>query len=145
MLEIGGYATIREIANAEKINESYVGRVLRLTLLAPDIVEAVLGGRQPAAMQLEGLLRRFPVEWRQQRGDIPRLTPIVRTTRSTASFTKPQAPSAALTGIPPNGRGPARYPSGLVCPAARGSLRRRQCADQLRHLRQLRLAGGTAR
>jgi hypothetical protein len=40
--------TIAEIAAAEKINESYVGRVLRLTLLAPDIVEAILGGRQPA-------------------------------------------------------------------------------------------------
>ena len=41
----GTYATIREIAAAEKINESYVGRVLRLTLLAPDIVEAILDGR----------------------------------------------------------------------------------------------------
>ena len=48
MLESGEYATIREIADAEKINESYVGRVLRLTLLAPDIVEAILDGRQPA-------------------------------------------------------------------------------------------------
>jgi DNA-binding IscR family transcriptional regulator len=38
MLDSGDYATIREIANSEKINESYVGRVLRLTLLAPDIV-----------------------------------------------------------------------------------------------------------
>ena len=42
MLENGEYATIAEIAAAEKINESYVGRVLRLTLLAPDIVEAIL-------------------------------------------------------------------------------------------------------
>jgi hypothetical protein len=40
MPESGEYATIREIANAEKINKTYVGRVLRLTLLAPDIVEA---------------------------------------------------------------------------------------------------------
>ena len=45
MLENGSFATIREIAAAEKINESYVGRVLRLTLLAPDIVEAILSGR----------------------------------------------------------------------------------------------------
>ena len=37
MLESGEYGTIREIANTEKINESYVGRVLRLTLLPPDI------------------------------------------------------------------------------------------------------------
>ena len=51
MLESGDYATIAEIAAAEKINESYVGRVLRLTLLAPDIVEAILDGRQPAELQ----------------------------------------------------------------------------------------------
>src|SRR5262245_49024229 len=44
MLENGTYATIAEIAAAEKINESYVGRVLRLTLLAPDIVQAILMG-----------------------------------------------------------------------------------------------------
>ena len=43
-----------EIAAAEKINESYVGRVLRLTLLAPDIVEAILGGRQPAQCDVGG-------------------------------------------------------------------------------------------
>jgi hypothetical protein len=48
MLEDGTHATIAEIAAAEKINESYVGRVLRLTLLAPDIVAAILDGRQRA-------------------------------------------------------------------------------------------------
>ena len=42
MLENGTYCTIREIAAAEKINETYIGRVLRLTLLAPEIVEAIL-------------------------------------------------------------------------------------------------------
>jgi hypothetical protein len=67
MLESGEYATIREIANAEKINETYVGRVLRLTLLTPDIVEAILNGRQPAGLQLDGMMRRFPVGWRAQR------------------------------------------------------------------------------
>ena len=66
MLENGTYATIREIAAAEKVNESYVGRVLRLTLLAPAIIEAILGGRQPAGLQLDRLLRRFPVGWREQ-------------------------------------------------------------------------------
>ena len=72
MLESGEYATIAEIAAAEKINESYVGRVLRLTLLAPDIVEAILGGRQPADLQLEDLLRRFPVLWAEQRSALLR-------------------------------------------------------------------------
>jgi hypothetical protein len=51
MLENGTHATIAEIAAAEKINESYVGRVLRLTLLAPDLVEAILAGRQSAGLQ----------------------------------------------------------------------------------------------
>ena len=44
MLETGRYATIKEIAKAEKINSSYIGRVLRLTLLAPTTVEAILEG-----------------------------------------------------------------------------------------------------
>ena len=70
MLEDGEYATIREIADAEKINESYVGRVLRLTLLVPNIVDAILGGRQQAGLQLEDLLRRFPVGWQEQQEKI---------------------------------------------------------------------------
>ena len=71
MLENGTHATIVEIAAAEKINASYVGHVLRLTLLAPDIVEAILGGRQPADQQLEDLLLRpFSVGWREQRAEI---------------------------------------------------------------------------
>ncbi len=57
MLETGRYGTIDEIAAAEKINDSYVSRVLRLTLLAPDIVEAILDGRQPEGMTLPGLLK----------------------------------------------------------------------------------------
>jgi hypothetical protein len=56
-----------EIAAAEKINESYVSRNMRLTLLARDIVEAILVGRQPAGLKLDILLRRFPVGWREQR------------------------------------------------------------------------------
>jgi hypothetical protein len=67
MLEDGEYATIREVADAEKINETYVGRVLRLTLLAPDIVEAIFDGRQPLRLQLNLLEQRFPVEWGEQR------------------------------------------------------------------------------
>jgi hypothetical protein len=63
MLENGTHATIGEIAAAEKINETYVGRVLRLTLLAPDIVEAILSGRQPVEMTLAVLMRLFAVGW----------------------------------------------------------------------------------
>ena len=66
MLESGRFATINELAAAERINSSYVSRVLRLTLLAPDIVGAILDGRQPAGMTLPGLMEPFSVEWVQQ-------------------------------------------------------------------------------
>jgi hypothetical protein len=66
MLESGDYATIREIAAVERINETYVGRVLRLTLLAPEIVESTLDGRQLTELQLDGLLKPFPVHWEAQ-------------------------------------------------------------------------------
>ena len=63
MLEQGRYSTLAELAAAEKINASYVSRVLRLTLLAPVIVEAILEGRQPEGMTLPGLLVGVAVEW----------------------------------------------------------------------------------
>jgi hypothetical protein len=74
LLETGVFATVEEIATAEKINTSYVGRVLRLTLLAPDIIEAILDGRQPAEMTLTTLMRPFPVGWREQLMVIGRVT-----------------------------------------------------------------------
>lgn len=67
MLETGRFATINELAAAEKINSSYVSRVLRLTLLAPDLVEAILDGRQPEEMTLPALMQPFPMEWSDQR------------------------------------------------------------------------------
>lgn len=73
MLENGTHATIAEIAAVEKINESYVGRVLRLTLLAPDIIEAILGGRQPAELTLAVLMRPFPVDWEVQKSTLSAL------------------------------------------------------------------------
>ena len=67
MLETGRYGTITDLAAAEKINESYVSRVLRLTLLAPDIVEATLDGRQAENVTLPMLMQPFSVEWQVQR------------------------------------------------------------------------------
>ena len=67
MLETGAVATVGEIAGREKINKSYVSRVLRLTLLAPEIVEAILDGRHPEGVTLRVLLKGFPVEWKGQR------------------------------------------------------------------------------
>src|SRR5262249_48069703 len=52
LLESGKHASIEELASAEKINPSYVSRVLRLSLLSPNVVEAILGGRQPQALTL---------------------------------------------------------------------------------------------
>jgi hypothetical protein len=66
MLESGRHATVRDLAKAEVINESYLGRVLRLTLLSPSVIEAILEGRQPPTLELEGLLKQFPIEWDQQ-------------------------------------------------------------------------------
>ena len=67
ILETGEVATITEIAVRERINASYVSRVLRLTLLAPEIVEAILDGRQALGMTLPVLMKAFPVEWERQR------------------------------------------------------------------------------
>lgn len=66
LMETDAYGTVEEIAAAEKINASYVSRVLRLTLLAPDIVEAILDGRQPPTMTLAALMQPFPVAWGEQ-------------------------------------------------------------------------------
>ena len=66
MLESGRHATVRDLAKAEAINESYLGRILRLTLLSPTIVDAILEGRQPAILELDDLLKQFPVAWDQQ-------------------------------------------------------------------------------
>ncbi|WP_276199961.1 hypothetical protein [Chelatococcus sp. XZ-Ab1] len=67
LLESGRFASVAELAEAEKINQSYLCRVLRLTLLAPDIVEAILDGRQPPGIQLDVLLNPHPVAWSMQR------------------------------------------------------------------------------
>lgn len=66
MLEDGTYETLLELAKAEKINPSYVSRVLRLTALAPKIVEAILDGIQVPELTLARLLERFPVDWIEQ-------------------------------------------------------------------------------
>jgi hypothetical protein len=64
MLESGSYASVAELAAAERINASYLARVLRLTLLAPATVEAVLDGRHNAErVTLDRLMRPFPLQW----------------------------------------------------------------------------------
>jgi hypothetical protein len=75
MLEAGRYRSAQEIADAEKIGRSFVSRLLRLTLLAPDIQEAILEGRQAKGMQLKELTRAMPGEWEEQRELIAALLP----------------------------------------------------------------------
>ena len=66
MLDEGLYTSASDLAEAEAVNPSYVSRVLRLTLLAPQIVEMVLDGRQPAGLHLRTLLKPLPVDWTSQ-------------------------------------------------------------------------------
>ena len=67
LLDEGRYASISEMAEAERIDRGYLGRILQLTLLAPDIVQAVIDGSQPAELGLSRLLGSLSTEWEQQR------------------------------------------------------------------------------
>ena len=67
MLESGEFAAIGELAEREGIAVSYLTRVLRLTLLAPDIVEAILDGTQEPDRTLSQLLETLPTDWQSQR------------------------------------------------------------------------------
>ena len=71
LLEGGRYGSAAELAAAEKINPSYVSRVLRLTLLAPDLVEAIVEGRQAEGIEAAVLLRPFSMAWDEQRRALP--------------------------------------------------------------------------
>src|SRR3712207_6465195 len=77
MLDVGRYASISEIAAAEKLERGYLGSLLRLTLLAPDIVEYILDGRQLQGVSLPRLLEPFPLAWDEQRGVVADATPRV--------------------------------------------------------------------
>ena len=67
MLDDGVYASVSEIGDAENISKSYVSRILRLALLAPDLVEEILAGTTNQGMVLEQLERPLPVSWDEQR------------------------------------------------------------------------------
>ena len=66
MLDSGEFATIAELAACEKITLSYLTRILRLTLLAPDLVAAILDGRQGPEVTLARLMEPLPAEWTEQ-------------------------------------------------------------------------------
>jgi hypothetical protein len=66
MLDDGVYTTVSEIGDTENISKSYVSRILRLALLAPDIIEAILAGQTDQALMLEQLERPLPASWDEQ-------------------------------------------------------------------------------
>lgn len=67
LLENGTYTCLDDIARSEKIGASFVSRIIRLSLLSPNVVDAILEGRQPAELTMKELLEPFPVEWVEQR------------------------------------------------------------------------------
>jgi hypothetical protein len=67
LLDEGRYASISEMATAEQIERGYLGTLLRLTLLAPEIVEGILNGRSAAGLALPRLLEPIPTTWVKQR------------------------------------------------------------------------------
>jgi len=67
MLDDGVYTSVSEIGDAENISKSYVSRIHRLALLAPDAIEAILAGSTDQALMLERLERPLPASWEKQR------------------------------------------------------------------------------
>lgn len=74
MLASGEFATIAELAEREGIPSTYVARVLRLTLLAPEMIEAILNGTQGPEVTLARVLEPFSVEWEEQRKSLRQST-----------------------------------------------------------------------
>ena len=66
LLECGMYSTLKELAAAERLDPAYVSRVLKLTLLAPSLVENALNGHQATGLNLQKLARPIPVDWEEQ-------------------------------------------------------------------------------
>lgn len=75
MIDKGEVSSSRDLALKLKMNESYTGRVLRLTLLAPDIIEAILNGKQPKYLTLRDLMKPFSPDWNAQRETLGFSTP----------------------------------------------------------------------
>jgi hypothetical protein len=72
LLDENRYASITEMAEAEKVERGYLGTLLRLTLLAPDLVEAILDGRQPDGLGSRQLFEPFQSDWFEQRDALKR-------------------------------------------------------------------------
>ena len=66
-LESGQYAGVEDLAQALGVDRTYAGRMLRLTSLAPDIIEAILRGEEPDGISMRKLQKNLPVKWDEQR------------------------------------------------------------------------------
>ncbi len=66
MLESGKYPSAAELAKAEKVNDFYLSRVLQITLLAPEIIEAIVCGQQPSTLQVDDIMKPLPTQWQRQ-------------------------------------------------------------------------------
>lgn len=98
MLDEGRYGSVRELAKGEGVKPSYAAGILRLTLLAPEIIEAVLDGQQAEGVSLDRLLKSFPIYWPQQIG-VSRAIPTARPQSRQATIQSPR-PQAASIGNP---------------------------------------------
>ena len=94
MLDQGRYASISEMAAAERIERGYLGSLLRLTLLAPDLVEDILDGRQPPGATLARFLEQLPACWPTHRAELRRCCSAGLTSNG------PRRPSHPLRGRP---------------------------------------------
>ena len=66
-IESGEVRSISDLARTLDVDNSYVVRILKLTTLAPDIIEAILHGEEPSGLSLAQLIRTFPMDWERQR------------------------------------------------------------------------------
>jgi hypothetical protein len=117
-IESGQAKSITDLAEQEGVTDAYVCRLLPLTCLAPDIVEAILDGRQPKGLRLAELLGNAPLAWEEQRacprGRAERTARSSRPGRRTARSAG-GAPPRAVPGSP---AGPATAPQGQRSPSA---------------------------
>jgi hypothetical protein len=100
MLEEGRYASISEMAAVEKLDRGYLGRILQLSLVAPDIVEAILDGGQPPELGLPRLMESVPAEWPLQRAALQAACPAPLPRPRDAADAEVRPPGAQSTDAP---------------------------------------------
>jgi hypothetical protein len=105
LLDRGVYSSVTEIAEAERISKCYVSRILRLAVLAPDIVDAILGGWADQRVILERLERPLPMGWREQREHVSLAPSTTRLRSDTVCETVAGVYAKRISGIGPGAAG----------------------------------------